>query len=132
MKIWIIVILGVIIIGLSITPFILDSNESSKNSQENTNSIINNAKISNESNPQTKSIKYTLSEIQNHNTKQNCYTIINGKAYNLTEFIDKHMGGSEKILNLCGKDGSSAFTNKHGENEKAIKTLESFYIGEVN
>jgi len=69
-----------------------------------------------------------IEEISNHNTKEDCWTIVNNNVYDITNFISNHPGG-EEIVKLCGVDGTSMFDNKHGKSDKAKNTLENYYIG---
>jgi cytochrome b involved in lipid metabolism len=61
---------------------------------------------------------YTMEEISKHNSKESCWLVIRGKVYDLTNWIDEHSGGSDKILKLCGKDGTDLFVKQHGGKEK--------------
>lgn len=70
--------------------------------------------------------------VKNHNTKEDCYTIIDNKVYDITSFFGKHPGWDDKILGLCWVDWTDKFTNQHGENEKAIIKRDSFYIWELS
>ncbi len=72
---------------------------------------------------------FTMSDLLTHNTPTDCYAAVNGLVYNLTAWIEKHPGGEENILKLCGTDGTAAFTKKHGMNDKAKNTLAGFEIG---
>jgi hypothetical protein len=54
---------------------------------------------------------YTAAEVAEHDTKSDCWTIINGSVYNLTPFIAQHPGGDE-ILAACGIDGSTLFNSR--------------------
>ena len=72
---------------------------------------------------------YTMEEIAKHNSKESCWTVIRGKVYDLTSWIDKHPGGADKILRICGKDGTDLFVKQHGGKEKPEKILEDFEIG---
>ena len=74
---------------------------------------------------------YTMTQVAQHNSKESCWTVIRGRVYDLTQWIDKHPGGPDKILALCGKDGTQAFEDKHGGQEKPEKTLEQFEIGKL-
>lgn len=68
--------------------------------------------------------------IADYNTPENCRTIINGETYDLTSWISQHPGGSQAIINLCGKDGTEAFTRMHENSENALNRLETFKITE--
>jgi cytochrome b involved in lipid metabolism len=72
---------------------------------------------------------YTMEEISKHNSKESCWTVIRGEVYDLTNWIDKHPGGADKILKICGKDGTDLFVKQHGGREKPEKILEDFEIG---
>ena len=78
--------------------------------------------------PQTPS--YTLAQVQAHADASSCWTIIGDNVYDLTPWINQHPGGAENILKLCGKDGTAAFTGKHGGQEKQENTLAGFKIGD--
>ncbi|MEO0118779.1 MAG: cytochrome b5-like heme/steroid binding domain-containing protein [candidate division WOR-3 bacterium] len=54
----------------------------------------------------------TMEEISKHNSKENCWTVIRGKVYGLTQWIDEHLGGADKILSICGKDGTPSIYSK--------------------
>ncbi len=60
----------------------------------------------------TTSQTYTLDDVAKHNTKDDCWAVINGEIYDLTSFIPRHPGGDE-ILRACGIDGSSFFNQRH-------------------
>jgi cytochrome b involved in lipid metabolism len=72
---------------------------------------------------------YTMEEISKHNSKESCWTVVRGDVYDLTNWIDKHPGGADKILKICGKDGTDLFIKQHGGKEKPEKILEGFEIG---
>jgi cytochrome b involved in lipid metabolism len=72
---------------------------------------------------------YTMEEISKHNSKESCWTVIRGDVYDLTNWIDKHPGGADKILKICGKDGTDLFVKQHRGKEKPEKILEDFEIG---
>jgi cytochrome b involved in lipid metabolism len=71
----------------------------------------------------------SLDEVSKHANKTSCYTIINSNVYDLTTWIDKHPGGPQRILSICGKDGSSNFEQKHGEDSRAKTILAGFQVG---
>jgi cytochrome b involved in lipid metabolism len=82
-------------------------------------------------NQSTALITLSKSEIAKHNLKADSWSIINGKVFNLTPFVQNHPGGSAVISNICGKDGSGAFTNQHGSSGKPNAILNSLLLGEV-
>lgn len=78
----------------------------------------------------------SFEEVVKHNTSEDCYFIIDGKVYDVTEFISKgvHPGG-EVILQGCGKDATDFFYNRPGKgdahSEKAKDLVDDYYIGDL-
>lgn len=74
----------------------------------------------------------TLDEISTNNSKQSCWTTINGGVYGVTKFVSSHKGG-DKILAVCGIDGTDLFTGKSPlgrvHSEMATKLLSGMKIG---
>ncbi|KAJ3337743.1 hypothetical protein HDU93_000633 [Gonapodya sp. JEL0774] len=52
-------------------------------------------------------------EVSKHNTKSDCWVILNGEVYDLTNFLPEHPAGANIILKYAGKDGSKAFNPIH-------------------
>lgn len=73
----------------------------------------------------------TMSEVATHAVAEDCWSAVNGKVYNLTDWVNKHPGGSVVIKALCGKDGSAGFTAEHGGKSKPENILASYFIGEL-
>jgi cytochrome b involved in lipid metabolism len=71
----------------------------------------------------------TLTQIAQHSSRSNCWSAINGSVYDLTSWIPNHPGGEEKILSLCGIDGSSRYNSKHGGEAKPARMLAGFKLG---
>jgi cytochrome b involved in lipid metabolism len=70
-----------------------------------------------------------VADLAAHNTQADCWVGIEGKVYDLTTYVDKHPGGSDKIVGLCGTDGTSAFTGQHGSEKKPAAVLAGAQIG---
>lgn len=54
-----------------------------------------------------------LSEVNQHITPHDCWVALNGKVYDLSEFMDRHPGGPTTILAWAGKDASKFFNEIH-------------------
>ena len=48
--------------------------------------------------------EYTLEEVARHNTPKDCWIVIDGGVYDVTEFADMHPGGAGIIHDYAGKD----------------------------
>ena len=70
-----------------------------------------------------------MTEVVTHNDGTSCWSVVNGNVYDLTTWIGKHPGGSNAILMLCGKDGSTAFNAQHGGSAMQENKLASYKIG---
>jgi cytochrome b involved in lipid metabolism len=49
---------------------------------------------------------YTWEEVKMHNTKTDSWVVVNDNVYNLTNFKNKHPGGSRIINHFAGQDAS--------------------------
>ncbi len=73
--------------------------------------------------------QYTLHQVAAHNSQTSCWAAVNSSVYDLTSWINQHPGGEDKIISLCGTDGSAAFNDQHGGQSKPENTLAGFKIG---
>ena len=65
--------------------------------------------------------KFTMAEVAKHGTREDCWVILDGRAYDITRFIDKHPGGVGPIVNMAGKDATDVFDNYHAA--RVYKTM---------
>ena len=72
--------------------------------------------------------KYNRNEVADMATYEKCIIIIDEKVYDVSEFLERHPGGDDIIMEYLGRDATSAFEGK-GHSEHAFKLLESFQIG---
>lgn len=57
--------------------------------------------------------EFTPSEVQSHNTEEDCWVIIDGYVYDLSKFHRMHPGGSGVITREAGKDVTKLFYANH-------------------
>lgn len=61
---------------------------------------------------------FDMDTVAKHNSRSDCWTVINGKVYDITPYVRRHPGGSE-IVRACGIDGSTLFnTRRTADGEK--------------
>ncbi len=86
--------------------------------------------------PADDNVVLTLAEIAKHNAAADCWFAIEGKVYDVTEYIrgGKHPGGPA-ILAGCGTDATTIFNERPSDGEAhsaaARMGLEKFYLGEL-
>lgn len=109
-----------------------DIESSSVQSIQDLNSLnIGNEKLQNQNVQIEQKSYYSLLEVEKHNSKESCWTVIRKEVYDLTNWISKHPGGEKAILDICGKDGTVLFENQHAGQDKPESTLLQFKIGQL-
>lgn len=74
---------------------------------------------------------YSLAMVAQHKNAASCWTAIDGKVYDLTNWIPQHPGGAQNILAICGIDATQAYQAQHGGQRRPANELTSFYIGDL-
>lgn len=72
--------------------------------------VIKNSKLVEENIIELKEIPW--SEIVKHTKRKDCWIVLNGKVYNVTDYIKKHPGG-DIIFKSVGKDATLVFNQHH-------------------
>ncbi|GAB2297143.1 Cytochrome b5 isoform A [Dionaea muscipula] len=73
---------------------------------------------------------YSMHEASQHNTKEDCWVVIDGKVYDVSTYLDEHPGGDDIVLEVTGKDSKEEF-EEAGHSRDARELLETFFIGEL-
>lgn len=68
-------------------------------------------------------------EVQENDSSDSCWAAIDQSVYDLTDWIDQHPGGSDRIEQLCGTDATEQFTQQHSGDEGPEGQLAEFEIG---
>eukprot|EP00933_Yihiella_yeosuensis_P045475 TRINITY_DN4085_c0_g1_i1.p1 TRINITY_DN4085_c0_g1~~TRINITY_DN4085_c0_g1_i1.p1 ORF type:complete len:512 (+),score=164.96 TRINITY_DN4085_c0_g1_i1:79-1614(+) len=55
----------------------------------------------------------TMDEVAKHNTKEDCWVVLYGKAYDLSKFAKVHPGGAKLITDAAGMDATALFDPIH-------------------
>ncbi|KAI3859780.1 hypothetical protein MKW92_047297 [Papaver armeniacum] len=71
----------------------------------------------------------TSEELSKHNKPGDLWISIQGKVYNVTNWLKDHPGGDAPLLNLAGQDVTDAFVAFHPGT--AWKHLDQFFIGHL-
>jgi len=71
---------------------------------------------------------YGLSEVSTHCTPDDAWTVIYDKVYDVTEYLARHPGGEEVLMEYVGYDATIAFRGV-GHSKAAFRILEKYLIG---
>ena len=55
----------------------------------------------------------TTSQLLEHNSESDCWLVLHGDAYDLTEYALEHPGGPEFITDFCGMDATTEYDIEH-------------------
>ena len=56
---------------------------------------------------------FSKKEVAKHNTIGDCWVILNGGVFDMTNFLNDHPGGSKVVMLYAGKDASEEFNMLH-------------------
>ncbi|CAM9533725.1 unnamed protein product [Scytosiphon promiscuus] len=73
---------------------------------------------------------FNLNDVQKHDNEDDCWIAVDGKVYDVTDFLEDHPGGGESITISAGQDSSEEFNALHSD--KARSMLEDYYIGDLD
>jgi len=74
-----------------------------------------------------------ITELSNHNSKEDCWVAYQGKVYDITLFLPKHPGSADAITPFCGTstEFENAFTDQHGTSKVNLFLKEGIYKGNI-
>ncbi|MFC1598616.1 cytochrome b5 domain-containing protein [Patescibacteria group bacterium] len=78
---------------------------------------------------------YSMSEISQHSSESDCWLLISGRVYDVTEFIARHPGG-KAILQGCGQNATILYSTRPmgsgtDHSDRAKSSLDNYYIGNL-
>ena len=71
--------------------------------------------------------EYSAEEVAKHSTPDDCWMVIEGKVYDVSEYVDEHPGG-DAILNKAGEDATEGFKGPQHP-PRVWDELSEYYIG---
>ncbi|CAA6668220.1 unnamed protein product [Spirodela intermedia] len=74
---------------------------------------------------------FTLVNVSKHNTREDCWLLINDKVYDVTKFLDDHPGGDEVLVTATGKDATNDFEDV-GHSTTARAMLDEYFVGNID
>lgn len=54
-------------------------------------------------------LRVTPDMLKQHNKKDDAWTAINGRVYNITPYLPYHPGGEKELMRVAGRDGTKLF-----------------------
>lgn len=109
-----------------------DENEQEQESNSKDDTSTTSIKITNTTDITTSKVKtFTLEEVAKHDKKEDCYTWIDWKVYDVTSFFGKHPWWDDNLLKLCWIDWTEMFNSVHAKNQKAIMVRDSLYVWDL-
>ncbi|KAH9412207.1 hypothetical protein HK407_01g01000 [Ordospora pajunii] len=57
---------------------------------------------------------FTMDQVAMHSKSDDCWMVLDGIVYDVTEFIAMHPGGAKTIMEYAGIDCTQAFNKAHG------------------
>ncbi|XP_039061365.1 cytochrome b5-like [Hibiscus syriacus] len=74
---------------------------------------------------------FVYEDLVKHKDRADCWLLISGKVYDVTQFLEEHPGGDEVLLAASGKDATDDFEDV-GHSDDARELMKKYVIGEVD
>lgn len=72
--------------------------------------------------------RFTLKEVAQHCTYNDCWIILYDKVYNITDFLDLHPAGAAILLENAGTDATWNYKSS-GHRPSDVEMLKPYFIG---
>jgi cytochrome b involved in lipid metabolism len=72
-----------------------------------------------------------MAEVKKHASASSCWSVVDGEVFDLTKWINRHPGGAQRIVDMCGQDGSAAYHGQHGNSGRASQILNGYSLGKL-
>ncbi|XP_047474334.1 cytochrome b5-like [Penaeus chinensis] len=71
---------------------------------------------------------YSLNEVAEHETFDDCWIILYDKVFDVTKFLLEHPGGEDVVMEHAGRDATIAFRGV-GHSVPALQMLDEYLVG---
>ncbi|KAI9223813.1 cytochrome b5 [Blastocladiella britannica] len=75
-------------------------------------------------------MRLTLEEVAKHKSQEDAWTVLHGKVYNMSPYMNFHPGGIKQLMKGAGKDSTQLFMAIHAW-VNAEYMLDACYIGDL-
>ena len=69
-------------------------------------------------------------EVAKHNEDGDCWIIMEGKVYDVSQYMELHPGGEEAVLQYAGKDATEGFRGPQHP-PQVDDVIANYYIGDL-
>lgn len=121
MKTFVIAIAAIVVIAAGVV-FLTGNNDQTANTSTDvaeSGQIESSSQNTQPANDSKNTSTYTLDQVAEHNTANNCWTVIGGSVYDITRYVSAHPGGRE-ILRACGTDATRLFETRTADDGERI------------
>ena len=75
---------------------------------------------------------YNLATVAEHDSRDDCWYILYGLVYDLTDYVDRHPGGARRVFNECGTDATQAYEDERWHDRRLLRDegMSVYIIGE--
>lgn len=73
---------------------------------------------------------FTREDVWKHNKMGDCYTIVHGRVYDISNYLRLHPGGPSLLLRNAGTDSTKDFEALF-HSKKARLILDQYYVGDL-
>ncbi len=73
---------------------------------------------------------FSVDLVAQHNTAADCWVTYGNTVYNVTDYLNSHPGGRDRIIPYCGSDIAAAFAAQ-GHSNTATSILNGLAIGTI-
>ena len=77
---------------------------------------------------------YTLDEVARHDSADDCWMAIEGRVYDLTDYVPRHPAPEAVIAEWCGREATTGMRTKgdgSDHSDRAWRLLERYRIGRL-
>lgn len=73
---------------------------------------------------------YTLKQVAEHGTPDDCWTVVDDEVADITLYFGKHPGGDDNLAKACGVDSTEMFESVKKHDPNGYKKLKEYVVGE--
>lgn len=74
----------------------------------------------------------TWDEVRKHREREDKWLVIEGQAYDITEWSKRHPGGQRLISHYAGQDATEAFRAFHNDHDFVRKHMKPLHVGSID